>query len=307
MNSHWKETLLFVCFVIVATALWYGHAMTSVRTEVVPIHVQYTGIDALVAFDDTLPTTLSVEVRDAGQRLKTYFKDQPTITINLHTQLDKDSGTIDVPEEQLRSSVNSVLQGTSKLLTLTPATLHTTYYRQISKVVPVSLRTLITPANEYQFAVEPQLNEPTIHVYGEPYEIQQLRTIYTQVYTMTGLKDTLFGEVEVVLPKGVRADKNRVDFTAVTERFTEKMFTLPITYSSPDSTLTLRLFPAEASVTAQCAIRNFNHVKASDIQLTCEFPKTRQEHLTITAQTKNPKITMLRVRPSQVEYIVEQK
>lgn len=307
MSSHWKETFIFLCFVIVAAALWYGHAMTSVRTEIVPINVQYTGIDSNIAFTDSLPSTISVEVRDAGQRIKTYFKDQPTITINLHSQLEGSESAIDITEEQLRISVNSVLQGTSKLLTLNPVTLHGTFYRQIDKQVPVVLQAHITPAPEYQLAVKPTLNKSTIQVFGEASVINQLDTVYTQPYSLDNVKDTLVDWAELILPKGVRANVERVDFTAVTERFTEKAFTLPIMCEVPDSTYMIRLFPYEASVTVRCAIRDFNQVSASDIMLHCAFPTTKKERLNIIAITHNPKITMLRVNPSYVEYIVEQK
>lgn len=307
MSKRWGETLIFISFVIVAAALWYGHAMTSVRTEVVPVRVQYTGIDSHIALEDSLPEIISVEIRDAGQRLKTYFKDRPTITINLHSQIAENTGSIDVTEEQLRISINSVLQGTSKLLSVNPATLHTTFYHQVNKQVYVFLRTSITPAEEYQFAIEPKLLSPTIEVYGDPTVLNELDTVYTQLYTFTDLKDTLTDWVGLELPKGVRSHEEKVAFTVVTERFTEKVFTLPITYSSPDSSLMLRLFPAEASVTVRCAIRDFNHVKASDIRLRCNFPGHGEKRLTVFASTHNPEITMLRVNPSQVEYIVEQQ
>lgn len=307
MNRHWGETLIFVCFVLVATALWYGHAMTSVRTEVVPVHVQYSGVDSRIAFNDSLPSTLNVEIRDAGQRIKTYFRDSPTITIDLQPQLAKNEGSINITEEQLRISVNSVLQGTSKLLTIDPATIHSTFYRQSSKQVPVILQANISPAKEYQFALRPTLNEPTIDIFGAPTDLECLDTIYTQPYQLADLKDTLIDQVALILPEGVRAQADKVTFMAVTERFTEKVFTLPITYQSPDSTLTLRLFPAEAAVTVRCAIRDFNSVEASDISLTCAFPKTKVDRLRVKASTTNKKITMMRVHPAFVEYIVEQQ
>ncbi len=307
MNKHWGETLIFLCFVIVAAALWYGHAMTSVRTEVVPIHVQYTGMDPLVSFKDTLPSTLSVEVHDAGQRLKTYYRDQPTLTLNLHTLTTEEQGTLDIPEEQVRSSVTALLQGTSKLLTISPAAIHGTYYRQESKEVTVILRANITPTEEYQFAVQPSLYEPTIQVYGDPKVLQQIDTIYTHPYTFTGLKDTLSDWVRLDLPKGVRAKLEEVAFTAITERFTEKVFTLPISCKLPDSTMTLRLFPAEAAVTVRCAIRDFNEAEASDIVLECDFPQTPKERLVVKAKTNDPVVHVVRIQPSQVEYILEQQ
>ena len=307
MNSRWKETLIFISFVIVAAALWYGHAMTSVRTEVVPVKVQYTGVDPRIVISDSLPSTISIEVRDAGQRLKTYFKDQPTITVNLHSQIENDEGIIEVTEEQLRASVNNVLQGTSKLLTLEPATLHGTFYHQAEKQVPVVLRTYITPATEYQFALLPQSEKKTIQVFGAPNVIARIDTVYTQLYTSENVKDTLIDWAELILPKGVRANVERIAFTAVTERFTEKVFKLPIICAVPDSTVSIRLFPYEANVTVRCAIRDFNQVSASDIVLSCPFPLRKEERLNITATTRNPKITMLRVNPSYVEYIVEQK
>ena len=307
MNSHWKETLIFICFVIVATALWYGHAMTSVRSEVVPIRVQYTGIDSLVVFEEPLPAQLSIEIRDVGQRIKTYYKDLPTITLNLHSFVMEDVGKIDITEEQLRSSVTSVLQGTSKLLTIYPSTLHNSYYRQASKDVNVVLRTHISPAPEYQFKDLPHTDDRRMAIFGSPDVIENIDTLYTQVYTLENVKDTLSDWVALDLPQGIRAKKEKIRFTSVTERYTEKVFTLPISYTVPDSSLTLRLFPSEVAVTVRCAVHNFNKIDASDIIVSCDFPKEHEERLLLKAQSLDHRITMLRIKPTHVEYLVEQK
>ena len=127
MRLNWKEGVIFLGFIALATILWYIHAMTSVRTENVEVQVRYTGISTTIAFKDTLPSSITVEVRDAGQRLKTYFKEQPVITLNLAPLLDAPTGEVIVSEEKLRSSVTSILQGTSKLLAISPSTIRTSY------------------------------------------------------------------------------------------------------------------------------------------------------------------------------------
>ena len=53
-----RESLIFVFFLVLASLIWYGHAMNSVRSAKLPVTVVYKGIPEEILFSDTLPEVI---------------------------------------------------------------------------------------------------------------------------------------------------------------------------------------------------------------------------------------------------------
>ena len=115
-----REFFVFVCFVVFATLIWYAHAMSSVRSAVVPVTVTYSGVPDNVMLSDSLPTTIHLELRDAGRRLKLYGVNPLSFTFNVGDQIKGETGTIILSSDVIHHAVNSLLQGTTKLQSITP-------------------------------------------------------------------------------------------------------------------------------------------------------------------------------------------
>ena len=158
-----REALLFLLFVALAGFIWYGHAMSSVRSATLPIHIVYKDVPNAVMFDTPLPETLSVEVRDAGRRLRAYSQNSLELTFDIGSQIHGSNGSAEV----IRTAVNSLLQGTTKVQNVTPEQITGEYYRQHSKTVPVRWKGTLTPAKQYQLVGEPTLATREVTVYGK--------------------------------------------------------------------------------------------------------------------------------------------
>ena len=116
-----RDILTFLLFVVLAAAIWYGHAMQSVRNTRVPVLIQYTGKPGAIGLAAPgLPDTVLIEVRDAGARLNAYHRDPLRLTIDLHSYIHGEKGTIHVPSDALRRSLSDILQGTSRLIATQP-------------------------------------------------------------------------------------------------------------------------------------------------------------------------------------------
>ena len=115
-----REVCVFACFVVFAALIWYAHAMSSVRSAVVPMVVKYTGVPEDILLSDSLPTTISLELRDAGRRLKMYSDNPLSYSFNIGEQLKRERGTFTLSSDVIHTAVNSLLQGTTKLQSISP-------------------------------------------------------------------------------------------------------------------------------------------------------------------------------------------
>ena len=302
----WSEILTFVFFLVLATLLWYGHAMQSVRTTEVPVLIQYTGKPGQIGLGTRLPDTILIEVRDAGAQLNMYHRDPLRLTIDLRTYIHGEKGTIYIPSDALRRSIGDILQGTTLLIDTKPEEIRCPYFTEQEKTVAIAFDSEVLPAKEYQLVGAPKLLTKKVKLYGQDKALSGIDTLYTQYMPLTGLTDTTLIRMPLVIPQGMRAEVDSVEVRIITERFTEKKFSLPVRVQNVPQGYRIRLFPNEVEVNVRMGIRHFAEVQESDIKVTCTYSPERTDKLDVELSYTNPHITAAWAYPGVVEYLLEQ-
>ncbi len=303
-----REILTFLLFLVMAALIWYGHALQSVRNTRVPVLIQYTGKPGAIGLgEEGLPDTVMIEVRDAGARLNAYLSDPLHLTIDLRTYIHGEKGTIHVPSDALRRSISDILQGTSRLIETTPEQITCTYFTEQEKTVPLLFDGEVIPANEYQMVGEPTLSRSTVRLYGPEKMLSTIDTLYTEHQDWKDLCDTTVLRVALAIPKGMRAGNDSVDVRVITERFTEKKFTLPLHVIGVPEGYAIRLYPKEVEVSVRMGISHFAQVQEHDIRAVCTYSPNRKDKLDVELHYSKPCITFAWAYPSVVEYLLIQQ
>lgn len=300
-----KELLIYLTFVVLASSLWYGHAMTSVRNAQVKVKINYSGIPENITFSTPLPETITIEIRDAGRRLVAYSGDDMQATLDISPMIHGKQGEIRITEDVLRRNISGLLQGTSKLQQINPEQIHASYYTQQERTVPIQIQGTITPAQEYLFTEEPTTLAKTIRIYGSRDAIKAVDTIYTEEVTLTELRDTTYTLLHLTAPEGIRLSSDTVSLRTIAERFTEKIFVVSVaTLNVPEDKL-LRTFPHEVTVTTRVSLAHFAQVEAQHVYAYCLYPRSNQNEVSVHVSYKNPYIYGVRVSPPALEFIIE--
>lgn len=301
------EVLTYLLFVVLAALIWYGHAMQSVRNTRVPVLVQYTGKPGNIGLGgEGLPDTVMMEVRDAGARLNTYYREPIHLTIDLRQYIHGEKGIIHVPADALRRSISDLLQGTSSLVETHPEEILCPYFTEKEKTVAVALDAELSLAEEYQFIGAPTLNRTKIKIYGEDKVLNATDTLYTEHGVFRDLSDTTDLRIALAIPANMRAETDSVTVRIVAERFTEKKFTLPIQVTGVPEGYRIRLFPQNAEVSVRVGISHFAQVHAGDLRAVCTYSPERSDKLDVELRYTNPYITAAWAYPGVVEYLLEQ-
>ena len=304
-SKFWTETLAFVCFLGLATAIWYGHAMGSVRSATIAMPVQYTGVPEDVLFSDTLPVVVNVEIRDAGRRLKAYHLNPPTLIFDLENQINGDNGKIFLSADVVRNAVVALVQGTSKVQNVTPEVIQAAYFRQYSKSVPVRLRCQVTPAPQYQLVGETQAQTNTVTIFGDKRQLDSIDYIATQFLLVEDVRDTMILTTSLEVPEGLRVNTPDINVQVIAEPFTEKKLTLPILTRNVPHGTQLRLFPNTVDVVLRVGVAHFADIQDSDIKVFCNYPSRPTDKLPVQVECLCPYVTFTRCTPASVEFLIE--
>jgi hypothetical protein len=293
--------------VVIATLVWYGHAMQSVRNTRVPVLIQYTGKpDAIGLKAPGLPDTVMIEVRDAGARLNTYHRDPLHLTIDLHSYIHGEKGRIYIPSDALRRSISDILQGTSRLIETQPEDITCDFFTEQEKSVLLVFRGDLKTANEYQIIGQPTLARKRMKIFGDEKTLSAIDTLYTEPQDLSEVSDTMRVRCAIEVPQGVRAEEDSVELCIIAERFTEKKFTIPVHIKGVPEGYHIRLFPKEVEVSVRVGMNHFSQVKADDIHATCAYSPERTDKLDVEISYTNPYITAAWAYPGVVEFILEQ-
>jgi hypothetical protein len=300
-----RELLLFLLFVVLAAFIWYGHALSSVRSATLPVQIIYKDVPEAVIFTTPLPEVLYVEVRDAGKRLRAYKQDPLELTFDISNQIQGSNGTVTIAAEAIRNGVNSLLQGTTKVQAVTPEQISGEYYSQHSKTVPIRWAGTLNPAVQYQLVGKPMLMPREVTVYGNGTLVDTLTAVYTEPVQLTDVRDTTTFSVALRPIPDVRLAINEITVRAVAEQFTEKVIRLPLRVQNVPRGMHLRLFPAEVDAVLRVGLSHFNELSEQDVRVICNYPTTEMDKLPVTVVCKNPYVTHTRSVPASVEFLIE--
>lgn len=302
-----KDALIYLLFVGLATLFWWGRAMSSQRNIEVKLPVEYTQVPAQVVFSTPLPTHLEVVLRDNGRLLRQIQHTKPTVTISLADKLNEPHGTLQLSTDVLRQKIQDNLPGSTAIQQIRPEDITTTYYVEATKKVPIRLCATWTLEKQYQLAEPPVLEPAWVNIYGTQEAIDTIDSISTDSVIVEKLQDQVQRDVVLLIPTGIRTDKQTITATWTAEIFTEKSLVIPIeVHHLPDNEV-IHLFPQTTTITARVGISHFADLTEEDFKAVCEYPTQAQNTLPVTIICNNPYVTQMRASIREVEYIIEKK
>lgn len=300
-----KDILIFLLFVGLVFAFWWGRSMTSSREGNIRVEINYSGVDDRVVFATPLPTQLIISVRDNGKQLRQLSKQTLSINLNLSSVITEREGVLQLTADMLRPRLQDILPGSTIILQITPEQIQTSYHIQSVKIVPISLQAQVKYATQYQAKTLPLLSEDSVRIYGAENVLNDINCLYTDSILINDLRDSITQIVTLQVPASVRCSTTQIQVTFQAEQFTDKSFTLPIhTLQVPEGEH-MRLFPQQTTVVVRVGISHYAQVTIEDLTAICYYPSKHCDALPIEIQTNNPYISNIRCYPSAVEYIIE--
>ena len=299
------DAFIYLVFIAIATLFWWGRAMTSSREATVSLPITYTDIPPEIVFEQDLPLSLHITLRDNGKLLRQVAHTSPTINISLADRLTDESGDLLLSADILRPKIQDILPGSTTIQMIRPETIESAYHRQEKKCVPIQLIASWTIAQQHQLATQPIVNPTEIEIFGKREQLDSIDCIRTDSFYIKDLHDTVCYSTALIIPQGIRTLVNQVDITLIAEQFTDKNFTLPIQVTNVPAGENVHLFPQQVSVTVRVGISHFAQIQASDFQAICAYPEQATTTLPIQIIHSNPHITQIRTNIREVEYIIE--
>lgn len=308
-----RKLLILFSAICVALILWtYVHLAGSYEVDLdIPIEVTSPPGYALAK---ELPRSVHTKLRGPGWRLllmdftgKTKFsvdlaKRDPNLFVNsrFFVTLEDLSNSPSLPSEV-------------RLLNIEPDSLELTFSREITKRVPIALRTDIECASGFTVVGQPLIAPVSVTLQGSNTILDSLAYFPTKLLKLRGLREGVTKQVELsdslhdaVTNRSVNVISVKIDVQAVAERqFTD----IPVTIEAlpPDREMTL--IPSAVSILIRGGVDELAKLNPSAIRASVIYDMTSFDSLTHTTPSiLLPKgLEYLNTDPPTLKFVIRKK
>lgn len=305
-----KDVLSFLLFLILSASFWFVNVLDKVRETTIDIPIRYVSVPQNIEFTNNVPISIKVSVRDNGKELLNYSrKNNKPIAINFNRQFYQ-NGTIVVSADEIRQVLIRYLSPTTAITQIQPDSLVVAYRKLETRNVRVQLEKHISLAHQYVLDENIVLEPSQVAVVGAGMLFDTLSFVKTNVLELHNLKDTVTRVVKIKPIAGLRFVPDEVKVKLNVERFTEKRIVVPVTVINCPDDIVLRIFPSQVELSFNVPMSRFSTINVNAVRVLFDYGQLNGDNKlkhTLKIENNEPLIRNLRLRPSDVEYLIEEK
>ncbi len=304
-----RDLLVFLLFLFISSSLWVLRALNKQYETVVSVPLVYVQKPNGYIFAKEMPKDLKVTVVGQGLNLLKcrWSSGSKPIELNLTSVVNKDrdylltSGLIPILRKKLGSDV--------QVLRVAPDSLIFSMEKLAEKRVPVRVQGVFDLAQQYTYCDTMQFEPREVSVYGPQQVLDSISEVFTENVELNEIKDTMQYDAPLQKIPLVSCSDSSVRLHFKTERFTEKTIFAPISIINLPADKELKIFPSNVSVSFNVGLSLYDSIGATSFSFYVDYLKAMEgaNRLEVSCKDGHPSVFGLKIKPSEVDYIIEMK
>ena len=254
-NTEGKGGVIAVCL-LVSGLLWFAFSMQESYPLVLNLPTRVVNLEEGKVLSQLPPETVRVHLVGVGVSLFQVYYNQPTIDIDASlNEVDIQAADLNLPKDVRIESV-------------TPRVFVPIVQQEITKVVPVRLRSDITLPESYEYVLAPQIFPDSVSVSAAASVVEGIEYWPTESYSQIDLRDSLVVSLALADTLSGIASTNvsEVQLSAVTREFTGGQTTVDVTVrGAPSDKKLVTLEPSSITIRYRVVLDQFNQAKRPNV------------------------------------------
>lgn len=309
-RQQWKETLIFLAFVLLAFSFWYLQSLQQDYEIEVNIPVRYKNVPAQISFTDTVPQTVTARLRDKGSVLLNYTFGRKFVPFEVNMKdVSIGKGTLTIERKEIEGDIYKQMLASTMLLSIEPSDIKINYNKQKEKDVPVSFNGYISLAQGFHRSGDILIQPSIVKVFAAENMLDTITDIKTVFTEIKKADNTITRILALQKRPGVTFQPETVTITIPVEEYTDKTIEVPIIVTGIPHDYTVRLFPPTVKIVSNVPMSRFKDITTDMFAIEIPFLDLEQ-NLTgetpvfLTRQPEWARTTTL--APNKIEFILEQ-
>ena len=312
-SNQWKNTLVFFCFILLASGFWALQYLYDKFEFEVPIKVIYIHAPPEIALSDKLPQEITLRIQDKGSAYLNYIiknrKQSFFITVDLETVFLNSSSYL-INQAALRSLIDEKLFATSLLKSYSPEIIEIDYSQLAKKILPVTVNGTISAAQGYLFFDSIRIEPTQVIAYGNENLLDSLSEIKTIAINYDNINKSTTFFADLQSPEGIHLSIDRVKISAMVEEYTEKIFEIPVVCLNVPPNRRVHFFPSNVELSVNVGLSKYSQLSKSNFEIAVNYDdlKAKRTANCSLILTKAPLgLDSYRITPDVIEFLIEQK
>ena len=306
-----REVLVFLVFLFLSAGFWLLQTLNETYEMELKVPLRLSNVPEGTVVTTDLPEYLQVQLRDRGIQLWRYEWDLADNPVEIDFSAN-DKGAnfahVVLPHAEVQKQLLTLLQSTTRIISMRPDTLEYYYTRGAKKRVAVEFRGHVETSPLYYLA-SLKCEPDSVTVWGEEKMLDSL-TVLTSVPTnLLDLGETTVRQIPLAGMKGLKIEPDVVTLTAVVDVYTQKQVEVPIVGINFPGGHVLRTFPSTATVSFRVGAMNYKKMNADDFALTVTYEELvdhADSILHLQLRTVPEGVSQVRIQPEVVQFMIEQ-
>ena len=312
-STGWKNTLVFFCFVVLASAFWmlqYFHGKFEFE---VPMKVRYVHIPTGVAISDKLPQEVTLYVQDKGSAYLNYFIKKRAGTLYITVDLEnvtQNRASYIIDPATLQSLIAEKLSAATLLKSFSPSRIEINYSPLEQKDLPVTIQGIVSPAFGYLISDSIRIEPAQVTAYGDKNTLDTIHAIQTVPLDYGNIDKNWTVTAGLQAPAGIRLSINNVKLSATVEEYTEKTFEIPVVCIDIPPDRKVHFFPSAVELSVKVGLSKYSLLSKSNFEINVNYDDLKLKNTancSLTLTRKPDWVDSYRIAPEVIEFLIEQK
>ena len=304
-----KTFLTFLFFLGVSTAFWFFEVSKEVQTVEMTYPLKLTNVPENVVVTTELPPHVRVRMKAENSLLfyYRYLRSTPIATVNFANYANP-TCHVNVPQEDVMSSIRKELKPNTELLSLMPDTIEYYYSFGAKKEVAILFQGKIQTADGF-YVRSQKITPSAVTIYAIEQTLDTITVALNEPLYLSDVDKDGSILMNLQKQKGIKVipDTARLEYTV--DRLVEKTLSLPIEVVNFAANKRLRTFPMKVNITFQVGTQDYRDVSVDDFRLVVDGADLASNPSAQTCSLKllnvPDNVFGIRLQQSEVEYLIE--
>ncbi len=311
-----KNFFVFMIFLIISTILWFLNALEKQYTTKIYIPIKFYNFPENKINISNVPKNLVISVKGYGYDILKFQlkKTLNSFDINVSKyelkKINRDTANYMFNTDQLIPEIEMYLLKNLTIEEVKPDTIFFNLTTTVTKKVKVLPNVKIIPQAQFIVSKKPVLTPDTVTLIAPKNIADSIFFLYTDYRQFENVSSNIKQYIPVVHPKNTQVSPEKVLLTVEVEKYTEKIFTIPIEVLHLPDSLRLILFPNKVKIIAKVALSQYDSVFADQFKAVIDYYDLKNnisDKLTVNVIQRPSNIYDYELKPQFVEYIIEEK
>lgn len=307
-----RKVKVFSLFLICSFLAWFLSNLSEPYESRANFNLNYKNLPDTLLLGNDAVNSIEAKIRTSGFQFLYYNFSNKRVDVDL-SQVEYRNGNYILTEDAVKKQMERQLSQSISLIDLDRDQLEVNLYQVASKEVPIKADIDLQFKQNYILSGELKINPDKILVKGPKAEIDTLTAIYTSKVEMTDLSSDFSENVLLVFPKSLNNSifaTNRTNVSGKVDKFSEKVFDIPIQVLNFPEGYKVNTFPNSITVLCKATIDQLKTITSKDFEIVADYKQlngSNGNELFLEVTKKPEKVHGVRLLENKINFVLEQE